>query len=252
MPRNRALRRRPSNALPAAPAAPVEPQDQAPSNQPLEFFITIVGNVGRDSVAFPLQAAVSIDSDAEPCGGDSASIDYDVMSHRTKASLTRYGLNVKMSASACQPGNGLFAAKPLPVGYEIPAKGPWFANSADLASWLGTMHPLSETQAKTKIVKAYFKANPDAPAVEHFKALTGVVGFANDYTNIGRAPNAALQLDPNMPQGEQNLKLRIITPVAAEAEIVYNYGTLADTRVRKRAVRKASTAKTTAVAKSAR
>ena len=40
--------------------------------------------------------------------------------------IMKYGLKVENSPAACNPGNGLFAAKGLSAGTEIPAKGLFF------------------------------------------------------------------------------------------------------------------------------
>ena len=57
-----------------------------------------------------------------------------------------------------------------------------------------------------------------------FKILTGIVGFANDYTKIARSPNAVLELNKDVPLGEHTLFLTTTADIKPNAEILLEYG----------------------------
>ena len=57
-----------------------------------------------------------------------------------------------------------------------------------------------------------------------FKVLIGIVGFVNDFTGIARAPNAALELNKDVPLGEHTLFLKTTAPIKPNTEILLDYG----------------------------
>ena len=54
--------------------------------------------------------------------------------------------------------------------------------------------------------------------------LTGIVGFANDFTKIARGANAVLELNPDLPLGEHTLCLKRTVDIKPNAEILLAYG----------------------------
>ena len=57
-----------------------------------------------------------------------------------------------------------------------------------------------------------------------WKVLTGIVGFVNDFTRIARAPNAALELNKDVPLGERTLFLKTTALIKPNTEILLDYG----------------------------
>ena len=64
--------------------------------------------------------------------------------------------------------------------------------------------------------------------------LTGVVGFANDFTKIARGASAVLELNPDVPLGEHTLFLKTTKDIKPGAEILLAYGSKSEFSMRKK------------------
>ena len=100
-----------------------------------KYVLTVAGNT--TDIALLVTDKCKEDSDTEPCGGDSSSRNFEVVSRRNLAALAKCGAQLKTSSATPLPGNGLFAdANGMKMGARVPAKGPWFDSLADASAWI--------------------------------------------------------------------------------------------------------------------
>ena len=76
----------------------------------------------------------------------------------------------------------------------------------------------------SRIVEVWCKTPTGEQGNATYKALIGIVGFANDFTKIVRAANATLELNPDVPLGEHTLCLKSTADIKPNAEILLAYG----------------------------
>ncbi|MCP4242245.1 MAG: hypothetical protein GY772_16950 [bacterium] len=135
-------------------------------------FITIPLNQGRKGQPFPAVTKTSDeDSDTEAAGGNSSDLSAEVLTKRNTIAMRKSGMKVLVSHAKPKPGNGLFAAKPLSAGVELPVKGPWFDTVQAAEEWLGTLHPVTAASTARKVVQVTFRKG-EGEVENRYKAVT--------------------------------------------------------------------------------
>ena len=72
--------------------------------------------------------------------------------------MTKYGVQIKSSST--KAGYGLFAARDLPAGTDVPVKGPWFTKTAEAVEFLNAL-PRATGESFAKRVFEVITTSPE-------------------------------------------------------------------------------------------
>jgi len=78
--------------------------------------------------------------------------------------MTKYGVQVKASSS--KAGYGMFAARDLPAGTDVPVKGPWFATTKEAVAFLTSL-PRATGESFAKRVVEVITTSPEPGWTSH-------------------------------------------------------------------------------------
>jgi len=78
--------------------------------------------------------------------------------------MTKYGVQVR--ASCPKAGYGMFAARDLPAGVEVPIKGPWFATTMEAVAFLNAL-PRATGENLSKRVFEIITTSPEPGWASH-------------------------------------------------------------------------------------
>ena len=168
-------------------------------------LITLNGNTAKTGCLARVLEKSTDASDTEACGGDCYSLESLVIRKRNNATMDKFGLKIKCSPAKCKPGNWLFASKPLSVGTEFPAKGPFFDTVAEMEKWVSTAPHQAAPSLALKAVELWFQGSEAGESCVKYKVLNQLIGFVNDFHGIAQRPNAVLAWNPDRPLGQHSL-----------------------------------------------